>query len=84
MTSASLISGAATRHFGRTRSWMGGGLTIFGIAASLLIGLSPHSIMQSWLPFTMGSAFGAGISLQLPFVIVTSELEDEDRITDSM
>ena len=83
MTSASLISGAATRHFGRTRSWMAGGIAIFGTAASLLVGLSPHSTMQSWLPFTMGSAFGAGISLQLPFVIVTSELEDEYRVAGS-
>ena len=83
LTLASLISGTAIRRFGSTKSWMGIGIAIFAISSLLLTGLKRSSTVLRWLPFTLGSALGAGICLQLPFVIVASELGDKDKITGS-
>lgn len=84
MASASLASGAAVRRFGRTNLWLGICTALFATAASPLVGLTPHRSMVSWLPFTLGSALGAGGSLQLPFGIVASSLEGDERIAGSM
>lgn len=84
MASSSLASGAAVRYFGRPLLWLGIGTAVSATAATLLIGLTPHSSMHSWLPFTLGSALGAGACLQLPFVIVASLFEGNERIMGSV
>ena len=84
MVSASLASGAAVRCLGRPILWLAVGTTISATAASLLVGLTPHSSVRSWLPFTLGSALGVGASLQLSFAIVASLLEGNERIMGSM
>ena len=83
MASASLVSGAAVRRFGRPILWLGAGMAVSATSASLLVGLTPQSSMRSWLPFTLGSALGAGACLQLPFMIVTSLLDGNERIMGS-
>lgn len=84
LASASLASGAAVRCFGRHILWLGVSTAVFATAALPLVGLTPHRSIVSWLPFTLGSALGAGGSLQLPFGIVASSLEGNERIAASM
>lgn len=84
MASASLVSGAAARHFGGPILLLGVGTAVSAIAALLLVGLTPSSSIRSWLPFTLGSALGIGTSLQLPFSIVASLFRGKERINGSM
>lgn len=64
--------------------WLGVSTAVLATAALPLVGLTPHRSIVSWLPFTLGSALGAGGSLQLPFGIVASSLEGNERIAASM
>ena len=84
MASGSLVSGVAVKHFGKPILWLGTGMAVSATAASLLIDLTPQSSMRHWMPFTLGSALGAGIGLQLPFGIVADLPEGNERITGSM
>lgn len=83
LTSSALVSGFVVRFFGRAELSMCIGIASLAVSMWFLTGLNPQYSMLDWLPLVVTAAFGAGFSLQLPFVIVASSLDGKDKIVGS-